>query len=81
MTRFDFYMRSRSTLELKRRCEVLLKGIVKEYEENKKESNGTNSHNDSSSQNSVKPQTVKKRRSTMGDPNVSNSKKPKATKS
>lgn len=80
MTRYDFYMRSRSTLEIKRRCELLLKAIVKEYEENRKENNGTNSNNDNSNSNAIKPQKVKKRRSTMGDPSVSNSKRPKTTK-
>lgn len=78
MTRFDFYMRSRSTLELKRRCEVLLKAIVKEYEESKRDANGSMSaHNDS--QNAVKPQTIKKRRSTMAE-NLNASKKAKTTK-
>lgn len=79
MTRFDFYMRSRSTLELKRRCEVLLKAIVKEYEESKREANGSmNAHSDG--QNAVKPQTIKKRRSTTAD-NANTSKKAKTTKS
>lgn len=64
MTRFDFFLLSRSTIEIKRRSEMLLRLIVKEYEDSKRETNDTmNSAHDSEATNS-RPQAIKKRRRT-----------------
>lgn len=60
--RFQFFMKSRTAMEIKRRCEILLRAIRKEFEEHLNELKQPN--NASATADTQKPKKVDKRRAT-----------------